>query len=78
MIFTATVSPAPTNGESVTFKDGSTTLGTGTLSSGQATYTTTATQLAAGSHSITAVYAGDGAYGASTSSPLTKRSIRLR
>ena len=70
--FTATVSPAPTNGESVTFKDGSTTLGTGTLSGGQATYTTTATQLAAGSHSITAVYAGDGAYGASTSSTLTQ------
>ncbi|MGA2787902.1 MAG: glycosyl hydrolase family 28 protein, partial [Verrucomicrobiota bacterium] len=72
VMFTATVSPAPTNGETVTFKDGSTTLGTGTLSSGQATYTTTATQLAAGSHSITAVYAGDGAYGASTSIVLTQ------
>jgi hypothetical protein len=70
--FTATVSPAPTNGESVTFKDGSTTLGPGTLSGGQATFNTTATQLAAGSHSITAVYAGDGAYGASTSSVLTQ------
>jgi polygalacturonase len=66
--FTNTVNPAPPNGENITFKDGSTTLGTGTLSSGQATYTTTATQLAAGSHSITAVYAGDGTYGASTSS----------
>jgi hypothetical protein len=70
--FTATVSPAPTNGESVIFKDGSTTLGTGTLSGGQATFKTTATQLAAVSHSITAVYAGDGAYGASTSSALTQ------
>ena len=72
VMVTATVSPAPTNGETVTFKDGSTTLGTGTLSSGQATYTTTATQLAAASHSITAVYAGDGAFGASTSSALTQ------
>jgi polygalacturonase len=70
--FTATVSPAPTNGESVTFKDGSTTLGTGTLSGGQATYTTTASQLAVVSHSITAVYAGDGAFGASTSSALSQ------
>ena len=70
--FTATVSPAPTNGESVTFKDGSTTLGTGTLSGGQATFNTTATQLAAGSHSITAVYAGDGALGASSACALTQ------
>jgi polygalacturonase len=70
--FTNTVSPAPPNGESITFKDESTTLGTSTLSSGQATYTTTATQLGAGSHSITAVYAGDGTYGASTSSIVTQ------
>ncbi len=70
--FTATVNPAPTDGESVTFMDGLTTLGIGTLSSGQATYTTTATQLSAGSHSISAVYPGDGAYGASTSSPITQ------
>jgi polygalacturonase len=72
VMFTATVSPAPTNGETVTFKDESTTIGTGTLNSGQATYTTTATQLAAGSHSITAAYVGDGAYGASTSSIVTQ------
>lgn len=70
--FTATVSPAPTNGEIVTFKDGSTTLGTGTLSGGQATFNTTTTQLAAVSHSVTAVYAGDGAYGPSTSSAMTQ------
>jgi polygalacturonase len=72
VIFTATVSPAPTNGETVTFKDGPTTLGTGTLSGGQATFNTTATQLATGAHSITAVYVGDGAYGASTSSALSQ------
>jgi hypothetical protein len=70
--FSATVSPAPTNGETVTFKDGATTLGNGALGGGQATYTTAATQLATGSHSITAVYAGDGAYGASTSTVLTQ------
>jgi len=70
--FTATVNPAPTNGETVTFKDGATTLGTGTLSGGQATFNTTATQLVAGSHSITAIYAGDGAYRGSTSSVLTQ------
>jgi hypothetical protein len=72
VMFTATVSPAPTNGETVTFKDGSTTLGTGTLSGGQATFNTTATQLAATSHAITAVYVGDGAYNPSTSSVLTQ------
>ncbi len=72
VMFTAMVSPAPANGESVTFKDGSTTLGTGTLNGGQATYTTTATQLAAVSHSITAVYAGDSSFGGSTSSALTQ------
>ena len=59
--FTATVSPqysgVPTG--TVTFKDGSNTIGTGTLNgSGIATYTTSA--LGAGSHSITASYAGDG------------------
>src|SRR5262249_51922741 len=70
--FTATVSGlvvTPTG--TVTFKDGSTTLGTGTLNgSGQATFTTSA--LTVGSHSITAVYGGDLVYSASTSTPLTQ------
>jgi hypothetical protein len=70
--FTAIVNPAPTNGEQVTFKDGSATLGTGTLSAGQATFNTTATQLSAIAHAITAVYAGDGAYGGSTSLVVTQ------
>jgi autotransporter-associated beta strand protein len=63
--FTATVTPeagatfgAPTG--TVTFKDGSTTLGTGTLSTSAgvttATYTTFVDQLMGGSHSITATY----------------------
>jgi len=75
--FTATVSVTspgtglPASGETVTFKDGSTTLGTGaTNASGVATYSTTA--LAQGSQSITAVYAGDSNYNTSTSSILTQ------
>ncbi|MDD5288771.1 MAG: Ig-like domain repeat protein [Dehalococcoidales bacterium] len=73
--FTATVSvvpPAtgiPTG--AVTFKDGTTTLGTGTVNgSSQATYTTSA--LSVGSHPISAVYGGDANYAASTSSVLTQ------
>ena len=63
--FTATVVPAAPG--SVVFKDGSTTLGTVTLVSGQATFTTSATALALGSHSITAYYGGSGSFTASTS-----------
>jgi hypothetical protein len=55
--FTATVTGASPTG-TVTFKDGATTLGTGTVNgSGQATFTTAS--LAAGSHAITAAYGGD-------------------
>ena len=56
--FTATVTAAagtPTG--TVTFSDGSTVLGPGTLSGGKATYTTSA--LSVGTHPITAGYAGD-------------------
>jgi hypothetical protein len=71
--FTATVTAAalgsgvPTGG--VSFYDGGTLLGTGTLdATGHATYTTTAFQLAVASgQSITGVYAGDGNYATSTS-----------
>jgi len=54
----------------VTFMDSATTLGTGTLnSSGVASFSTsTTTPLAVGSHSITAVYAGDTNFTTSTSS----------
>ena len=55
----------------VTYKDGTATLGTATLTaSSTATYTTTA--LAAGPHSITAIYAGDSQHGGSTSAVLTQ------
>jgi hypothetical protein len=68
--FTATVTGASPTG-TVTFKDGATTLGTGTLhGAGQATFTTSA--LTVGSHSITAVYGGDASNAASTSAPLTQ------
>ena len=72
--FTATVGPvAPATGTptgTVTFKDGSTTLGSGTLSGGTATFTTSA--LAVGTHSITAAYGGDGSFAASTSAALSQ------
>jgi hypothetical protein len=51
----------------VTFKSGKATLGTGTLSSGSASYTTSPVQLFAGTDSITAVYSGDATHAASTS-----------
>jgi hypothetical protein len=73
--FTATVTAnAPGSGiptGTVTFKDGATTVGTGTLDgSGVATFATST--LSVGSHSITAVYGGDGNFNTSTSSILTQ------
>ena len=67
--FTATVTPSSCTG-SVTFKDGATTLGTGTISGGSATYSTSA--LAFGSHSITGSYNGDSNCNSSTSATLTQ------
>jgi hypothetical protein len=69
--FTATIpagTPAITG--SVTFKDGATTLGTGSISGTTATYTASA--LAAGSHSITAVYGGDSNWNSITSAAITQ------
>jgi hypothetical protein len=74
--FTATVtakSPGagiPTG--TVTFKDGPSTLGTGTLNgSGQATFTISA--LAVGSHAITASYDGDANFEGGTSAKFRRR-----
>jgi Bacterial Ig-like domain (group 3)/Galactose oxidase, central domain len=63
---TATVSGSsgtPTG--SVSFKDGTASIGTVPLDSGKAPFITSS--LAVGTHSITAVYSGDGVYAASTS-----------
>ena len=72
--FTATVAVvAPGTGTptgTVTFKNGATTLGSGTLAGGVATFTTTTLTVA--SHSITAVYGGDSNDLTSTSSSLTQ------
>ncbi len=74
--FTATVtanSPgAGTPAGTVTFKDGTTALATGTLdASGRATFSTSS--LSVGNHSITAVYGGNTNYRASASTKLTQK-----
>jgi hypothetical protein len=67
--FTATVTAAGATGL-VTFKDGANTIGSGTLTAGQATFATAA--LAGGAHTITAVYGGNSDYnGSSGTTPLT-------
>src|SRR2546429_22539 len=66
--FTAMVKPAAGSGTptgTVTFNDGATVLGPGTLSGGTATLTTSG--LGAGVHSITAIYGGDASFASSTS-----------
>ena len=72
--FTATVKVvAPGSGTptgTVTFYNGSTVLGTGSLSGGIATFTTTS--LSVGSHSIKAVYSGNSDCQISTSAVLTQ------
>src|SRR5262249_39620870 len=73
--FTATVSPVPpafgTATGTVTFKDGTATLGTGTVNgSGQATFTVST--LAIGGHTITAGYGGDTNLSGSTSASLSQ------
>jgi hypothetical protein len=55
IIFLATISPGATG--SITFTDGSTTLGTAPIVSGIATFTPPL--FAAGTHSVTATYSGD-------------------
>ncbi|MGA7572657.1 MAG: Ig-like domain repeat protein, partial [Terriglobales bacterium] len=56
---------APPNGEIVTFKKGTTVLGTGTLSGGTASFMTST--LKVGTNAIKAVYAGDSKFAGSTS-----------
>jgi uncharacterized repeat protein (TIGR03803 family) len=67
--FTATVTPSagapPPDGETVSFMKGTTVLGTGTLSGGSASFTTST--LPAGTNGIKAVYGGDSNLPGSTS-----------
>jgi hypothetical protein len=72
--FTATTTPADSGGNTVTFKDGTTILGTFTTDgSGVATYTTSA--LGAGVHPITATFEGSTALAPSTSAILNQTVI---
>jgi Bacterial Ig-like domain (group 3)/Glycosyl Hydrolase Family 88 len=70
--FTATVKSSTTGipAGSATFKDGTTILATVTLTSGKAAFTTST--LAAGSHTITAVYNGSSSFNPSTSPTLAE------
>jgi hypothetical protein len=64
--FTAQVAASATG--TITFLDGATSIGSGTVSGGIATFTTTS--LAAGTHNITASYSGDANYSAAVSALL--------
>jgi hypothetical protein len=70
--FTATITPAFGGNPSgtVTFKDGATTIGTGAVSATTHKATFATTKLAAGTHSITADYAGNANWLSSTSALL--------
>jgi uncharacterized repeat protein (TIGR03803 family) len=63
--FTATVTPAPPDGETVSFMKGETVLGTETLNGGSASFATST--LKVGTTSVIAVYSGDLTYGGSKS-----------
>jgi RHS repeat-associated protein len=68
VILTATVSGSSPGG-TVTFNDGATALGNGTLNNGTATFTTSFQT--AGAHNLTAAYGGDANNAGSTSDPVT-------
>lgn len=71
VVFTATITGAAEAATgAITFKDGSTVLGTGALSGGKATFATSS--LAVGPHSITATYPGDTQNLASASNTLAQ------
>ena len=75
MTFTATVSPQIQgtfdNGGTVTFSDGSTSLGTASLSNGQATYSAPSSVIdSVTTHTITASYSGDTNFTTSSNSVL--------
>jgi uncharacterized protein YjdB len=65
LTLTASLTPTSATG-SISFKDGTTILGTGTLANGTVSLSTSA--LAIGAHNITAIYAGDTNTSSATSS----------
>ena len=67
---TVTSTTAGTITGTVNFLDGATTIGSGTITAGVATYSTTT--LTQGPHTITAVYVGDTNYATSTSTAITQ------
>ncbi|MBB5343377.1 Ig-like domain repeat protein [Tunturibacter empetritectus] len=69
LTLTAVVSGSGSPTGIVSFKDGSSTIGSATLSGNKAIFSTSA--LSAGSHTLTAVYGGDPSDATSTSSPVT-------
>jgi hypothetical protein len=73
-VVAATAPGAGTPGGTVTFKDGSTTLGTGQLGvvGGKAQASFSTSGLGVGAHTITASYGGDGSFTASTSAGVTQ------
>jgi Bacterial Ig-like domain (group 3) len=73
VVFTATVNSsigAPPDGETITFKKGTTILGTGTLTAGSASFTTST--LPVGTNAIKAVYSGDSNFARSTSKAVSQ------
>ena len=73
VIFMATVTSSqgtPPDGETVTFLQGTTQLGTGSLSGGSATFTTSS--LTGGTDQIKASYGGDSTFGSSKSRPVAQ------
>jgi Bacterial Ig-like domain (group 3) len=70
--FTATISPPPPNGETVTFYDGNTILPSPVATSGGTAVLMTNSLVTVGQHSITAHYPGDSALAAGTSNALTQ------
>ena len=68
--FTAIVTPAPPNGEAVSFMEGTMVLGTGSLTSGSASFTTSA--LPIGTTTVTALYGGDSHFSGSPSNTVAQ------
>ena len=75
LTLTAGVSPASATG-AVTFKDGDTVLGTGTVDNGKATFSVST--LTPGGHSLTASYQGDANVAPSARPPRPCRSTPPR